>query len=158
MFRSAPLAPVRVQTRPVRTGRRVAVFEVTVGQEDGPVGQGTVMLLRRTGQPDGAFRLRPTWDVAAPDGEAPAPPRSAVNRRWTPPWRAWRVGDGGSGNTSMAGGIWVRGIHPLITGEPLTPLVRLSMAADMVSPVANSSDRGLSFINADYTVYLTRPP
>src|SRR6202167_5972109 len=50
------------------------------------------------------------------------------------------------------------GLQRLITGEPLTPLVRLSMAADMMSPVANSLDRRLSFINADYAVYLTRPP
>jgi hypothetical protein len=32
------------------------------------------------------------------------------------------------------------------------------MAADLSSPVSNSSDRGLSFINADYTVYLGRDP
>ena len=40
MFRSAPLAPVRVSARPVRAGNRIAVLEVTVEQADGPVGQG----------------------------------------------------------------------------------------------------------------------
>ena len=58
----------------------------------------------------------------------------------------------------MGGGLWIRDTHPLITGEQLTPLARLAMAADLSSPVSNSSDRGLSFINADYTVYLGREP
>ena len=58
----------------------------------------------------------------------------------------------------MGGGLWIRDTHPLITGEQLTPLVRLAMAADLSSPVSNSSDVGLSFINADYTVYLGREP
>ena len=59
---------------------------------------------------------------------------------------------------ALAGGIWMRETPPLITGEPLTPLVRVAMAADMVSPVSNSSDQGLGFINADYTIYLGREP
>jgi hypothetical protein len=32
------------------------------------------------------------------------------------------------------------------------------MAADLASPVSNSSTQGVSFINADYTVYLGREP
>jgi hypothetical protein len=52
----------------------------------------------------------------------------------------------------------MRDIHPLVTGEQLTPLVRVAMAADLASPVSHFSNRGLSFINADYTVYLGREP
>jgi hypothetical protein len=52
----------------------------------------------------------------------------------------------------------MRDTHPLVTGEELTPLVRLALAADLASPVSHSSPRGLSFINADYTVYLGREP
>ena len=40
----------------------------------------------------------------------------------------------------MGDGLWIRDTHPLITGEQLTPLVRLAMAADLSSPVSNSSD------------------
>jgi hypothetical protein len=36
--------------------------------------------------------------------------------------------------------------------------VRVGMAADLASPVSHFSDRGLNFINADYTVYLGREP
>jgi Thioesterase-like superfamily len=153
MFRSVPLAPVTVSTRPVRTGRRIAVLEVTVEQDGVPVGQGRALLLRRSGQPDGTFRPAPAWD--APTPPQLGPPQSAAAMRWTPPWQSWRAGRGGSG---LSDGVWLRETHPLITGEQLTPLVRLAMAADLASPVSNSSDRGLSFINADYTVYLGREP
>ena len=37
--------------------------------------------------------------------------------------------------------MWVRDVHPLVTGEPLTPLVRLAMAADIASPVSTTRPR-----------------
>src|ERR1700689_2933624 len=66
MFRSVPLAPVAVTTRQVRAGRRIAVLEVTVEQDGRPVGQGKVLLLRRSQQPTGIFRPTPAWDALAP--------------------------------------------------------------------------------------------
>ncbi|HEY3685993.1 MAG TPA: acyl-CoA thioesterase domain-containing protein [Streptosporangiaceae bacterium] len=150
MFRSARVAPVRVESRTVRAGRRIVVLEVTVEQEDGPIGQGRAVLLRRSEQPDAPLLRTPRWDVPAPaELGPPRPPRPG--RTWTAPWHTW--GAGGS-----PGGMWIRETHPLITGEELTPLVRLALAADLASPAANSSADGLHFINADYTVYLGREP
>ena len=56
----------------------------------------------------------------------------------------------------QSAGTWVRDVVPLVAGEPLTPIVRLGLAGDLASGEANTSDRGLHFINADYTVYLGR--
>jgi hypothetical protein len=156
LFRSVPLAPIKVVTRPVRTGRRIAVLDVTIEQDDGLVGQGRVVLLRRSEQPAGNFRPAPAWD--APTPQQLGSPQPATSRRWTAPWESWRVGSQDTPGGMMGDGLWIRDTHPLITGEQLTPLVRLAMAADLSSPVSNSSDRGLSFINADYTVYLGREP
>ena len=153
LFRSVPLAPVRVSTRPVRQGRRIAVLEVTVEQDGEPVGQGRAVLLRRSAEPDGTFRPVPAWD--APPPSQLGSPESSTNGRWSAPWESWRVGGADSGLTQ---GLWMREIHPLVAGEELTPLVRLAMAADLASPVSHFSTRGLSFINADYTVYLGREP
>jgi hypothetical protein len=160
MFRSAPLAPVRVIVAPVRTGRRIAVLEVTVANDDGPVGQGKAVLLRRSQQPAGTFRPTPPWDVPTPLelGPPAAPSGPAAARRWTAPWESWSAGPAAAEPGALRAGLWIREIHPLITGEELTPLVRLSMAADLASPVSNASDRGLDFINADYTIYLGRDP
>lgn len=157
LFRSVPLAPVSVTTRTVRRGRRIVVLDVTVEQDGTPAGQGRVVLLRRSEQPDGTFRPVPAWDAPAPPQLGP--PRSASSSRWTAPWESWPVGgpvDGPGGGVS--GGMWIRDVHPLVTGEQLTPLVRVAMAADIASPVSHFSASGLSFINADYTAYLGREP
>jgi hypothetical protein len=157
LFRAVPLAPVSVTTRPVRQGRRIVVLDVTVEQDGAPVGQGRAVLLRRSEQPDGAFHPVPAWGAPPPSQLGPA--RPASSSRWTAPWESWPVGGtaGGPGGV-LSRGMWVRDVHPLVTGERLTPLVRLAMAADIASPVSHYSDLGLSFINADYTVYLGRDP
>jgi len=163
MFRSAPLVPVRVSARTIRAGRRIAVLEVTVEQDQGLIGQGKAVLLRRSEQPEGTFRQTPGWAAPAPGPELGSLPSGTdgqrlgrdASRLWTAPWQAWAV-SGPSGPRS--GGVWVRDVYPLIAGEELTPLVRVAMAADLASPQSHSSDRGLHFINADYTVYLGREP
>lgn len=157
LFRSVPLAPVRVTTSPVRKGRRIVVLDVTVEQDGTPVGQGRAVLLRRSEQPDGTFRPVPAWVAPAP--AQLGPPRPASSRQWTAPWESWPVGRAADGPGGvLSGGMWVRDVHPLVTGEQLTPLVRVAMAADIASPVSHYSTRGLSFINADYTLYLGRDP
>lgn len=158
MFRSVPLAPVTVTTRPVRQGRRIAVIDVTVEQDGDLVGQGRAVLLRRSEQPGGTFRPAPAWDAPAPAQLGPPrqQPQPSSGRRWTAPWELWPVA--GAGRPGLSEGLWMRDVHPLVTGEPLTPLVRTAMAADLASPVSHFSTGGLSFINADYTVYLGREP
>lgn len=153
LFRSVPLGPLTVTTRAVRQGRRIAVLDVSVEQGDDLVGQGRAVLLRRSEQPGGTFRPAPAWDAAPPPELGP--PEPMANRRWTAPWESWRIGGAGG---PMVDGLWVRDVHPLVTGERLTPLVRMAMAADLASPVSHYSTSGLSFINADYTIYLGREP
>ena len=48
--------------------------------------------------------------------------------------------------------------NSLVAGEPLTPLVRAALSADLPNPLANAGAEGLSFINADLTLFLARPP
>jgi hypothetical protein len=52
----------------------------------------------------------------------------------------------------------VRDIRPLIAGEELTPFTRAAMAGDMVSSLTHYGTAGLEFINADYTLTLSRLP
>lgn len=153
LFRSVPLAPVSVTTRAVRTGRRIVVLDVSVEQDGALAGQGRAVLLRRSEQPDGTFRPLPAWPAPAPAQLGPS--QAPSHSRWTAPWESWPVGGSFSG---LSAGMWIRDIHPLVTGERLTPLVRMAMAADLASPVSHFSTSGLSFINADYTVYLGRDP
>ena len=43
-------------------------------------------------------------------------------------------------------------------GSPLTPFVRVAVAADYASPLANYGEEGLGYINSDVTIYLHRLP
>jgi hypothetical protein len=52
----------------------------------------------------------------------------------------------------------VRDIRPLVDGEELTPFTRAAMVGDMVSSLTHFGAAGLQFINADYTLTLSRLP
>ena len=49
-------------------------------------------------------------------------------------------------------------VRDLVEGTPLTPFVRVAVAADFASPFANAGDQGLGYINSDVTLYLHRLP
>ena len=155
MFRSAPMEPVRVTTRAIREGRRIRVLEVTVEQEDGPIGQGKVVMLRKGEQPSGRFLQTPHW--GAPTPHEMGDPVVTKVRRFQAPWDSWNIA-GVDSMSGLRGGLWIRETRDLVLGEPITPLIRVALASDLASPVANSSTEGLGFINADYTVYLGRQP
>ena len=53
---------------------------------------------------------------------------------------------------------WVRDVKPLVEGELVSPFVRAAMAGDVTSSLTHSSASGLNFINADYTLTLSRLP
>lgn len=49
-------------------------------------------------------------------------------------------------------------MRDLVDGEELTPLLRAALAVDVTSSLTNFSTDGLAFINADYTLTLSRLP
>ncbi|MEB3065104.1 thioesterase family protein [[Mycobacterium] zoologicum] len=53
---------------------------------------------------------------------------------------------------------WVRETKLLVDDEELTPFTRAAMAADVTSSLTNWSTAGLQFVNADYTLTLSRLP
>jgi len=53
---------------------------------------------------------------------------------------------------------WNRDATPLIDGEPTSPFVRTALVGDATSPLTHFGAAGLQFINADYTVTLSRLP
>jgi hypothetical protein len=53
---------------------------------------------------------------------------------------------------------WLRDLTPLVEGAPLTPFVRCAMAGDVASSLTLFGTDGLHYINADYTLALSRLP
>lgn len=156
IFKPGAMAPVMVSSQVIRNGRRIVVLESTIEQENGAIAQGKAVLLRRSEQPEGELPSTPAWDVPTPLD----PGTGLVRRdnRANAMWESWIIAEDGDRENRLRKGLWMRELHDLIEGEPLTPMVRLGAAGDVVHPVGNASTAGLGFINADYTMYLGREP
>lgn len=154
--RPTALEPLEVQTRVVRNGKRLRLCEAVIRQDEKVVAQATGLFLRRTDQPPGQI-----W---TPDVHMPAVPADSDKHDtklfvraygWGLPIQypdpTWSGDDG----TKYA---WLRLTQPLIEGEPLTAFTRAAMAADVTASLVNWGSDGLQFINADYTLTLSRLP
>jgi hypothetical protein len=153
MFRLPGFAPIEVNTRLVRNGMRIRVIEADFFSGGTSMARASCQLLRKTQNPDGVVWSPPNWDVPAPS-EIPVPtdPRLGMNGKWT-----IRPITGAMGTVGPRR-LWMSEVRDLIDGTPLTPFVRVAVAADFASPFANAGNRGLAYINSDVTLYLHRLP
>jgi len=156
LYRNSPLIPLRIETTRIRDGRRIRVVDAAITGGNGPVARASAVLLRRGAQPDGEIWTAPAWDAPDPGTLGPAPSRGWASFDMWPIDPEGKVGEGFAvGGRHRA---WLRETHPLVAGEALSPLVRVVLAADMASPIAHFSSAGLMFINADYSLNLSRLP
>ncbi|MDH4144542.1 MAG: thioesterase family protein [Acidimicrobiia bacterium] len=157
LFRSAPMATVTVELATVREGRRVRLVDATLNAGGFAVARVSALLLRPGDQPAGRSWRPEPWTAPHPatvpddPGDADPPPGAEP-----PPWKI-RTVEGGFGRSERAR-VWTLETASLVDGEPLSPVVRTALSGDLASPLANSTDEGLAFINADYTVALGRLP
>ncbi len=158
VLRGVPIAPLRVEAKVVRPGRRVEMFEATLADEAGEP------LMRAQG-----WRLRTEpvdFEAPGPSPEAPPGPErgepgeffhtgydvgyhSAMEYRFT---------SGAFMETGPAT-VWMRMAVPLLPGEQPTPLQRVLAAADSGNGVSAALDWSrYLFINVDLSVHLHRMP
>jgi acyl-CoA thioesterase len=154
MFRLPRIEPLQVTTERIRDGRRIRVVAATVTSEGKQIARAIAVMLRRTDTPDGSVWKPPAWDVPPP-GQIPR--QRLRNSNWVPMWETRPIG-GETFGGSHRKRAWLRETHALIDGEALSPLVRVAGSADFASPLANSGDAGLHYVNADITLYLHRMP
>jgi hypothetical protein len=153
MFRLPGFAPIEVKTRIVRDGLRIRVVEADFFSGGAAMARASCQLLRKTESPQGTVWSPPNWDVPAPaDIAAPADPRLGMHGKWTIRPIVGAMGTVGPRR------LWMSEVRDLVEGEPLTPFVRVAVAADFASPFANAGDQGLGYINSDVTLYLHRLP
>jgi acyl-coenzyme A thioesterase PaaI-like protein len=163
-LRPIPLAPLTLATHVVRPGRRVQQLAAELLAGEQTIVRASALSV--TAVPPQAAAAAPG---ARLDGSVATmePPSSATPIRFAL--------DGGKeasfAGTAMEmrwlsdprepgpGRVWMRLRHPLLPGEPLTPLARLAATADFGNGVsaALAFDRFV-FINADLTIHLQRAP
>jgi len=154
------LEPVRVDTRVERDGRRLRLVDAAMAQNGTVVARASALFLRRADQPD-----EPVWTTPI---EMPPLPTEPAELAAGFTMELWAYG----ANAALTGPTmdlsewrhggpkyaWVRDVTPLVAGETVTPFVRAAMAGDVTSSLTHSSASGLNFINADYTLTLSRLP
>lgn len=158
MFRPAAMSPVTVDTVSVREGRRIRVADATLSQNGVGVARATAVFLRRSEQPSGRI-----WSAQWPSATPPPLPEDLNPDH---PMIMQPSSDGDSTESTAVPGwngadrkrAWIRENRALVGGEDLTPFVRAAMAGDAASPLTGWGSEGLQFINADYTLLLSRLP
>jgi hypothetical protein len=162
LLRPAAMTPVRIRTAIVRRGRRLVLVEAEMTQSgtDTVVAKASGLFLRKGEQPPGTVWTSP---VAMP----PFPPEAdrPLDAGTMLTWTYGKHPDGAGGSVDLTEWqhdgpkfVWVRHVKPLIEGEPMTAFTHAAMAGDVASSLTHFGTGGLYFINADYTVTLSRLP
>ncbi|WP_246052789.1 acyl-CoA thioesterase domain-containing protein [Actinocorallia herbida] len=158
LLRPTGMAPFTVRTTSVREGRRIRIADAELVQVGHVTARASLVLLRRSEQPPGEV-----WQAADPIG-APLPPAEVPESRHE--LLMWPFGhgefDAGNRMSVWEGGArkgaWLRENRALVEGVELTPFVRAALAGDVASPLTGWGTAGLQYINADYTLTLSRLP
>lgn len=161
LLRPTFMEPVQVRTHVRREGKRIKVVDAEIMQRGEVASRASAILLRRSEQPDGEVWSAPLTMPPVPD--VPVGPGLEM------PFQLWAFGSGGESGT--LGGThteweprpvpkfaWMRNIRPLIAGAEMTPFIRVALAADVTSALTHWGTAGLRYINADFTLSLSRLP
>jgi hypothetical protein len=147
------MTPIEVRTKLIRDGLRIRVVEAEFVSGGVAMARASCQLLRKTENPQGEVWSPPNWDASLPVAiPAPSDPRLGMHGKWTTRPIVGAMGSLGPRR------LWMSEVRELVEGTPLTPFVRVAVAADFASPFANAGDQGLGFINSDVTLYLHRLP
>lgn len=151
MYKLPDLSPIEIVTRIVKDGYRIKVIDAEFISGGVSAGRATCQLLRKTENAAGAVWKRQPWDAPHPDQVAQAPQ--------SPMGGMWKMKPiSGEMRKAEPRRVWMAEVREVVGGDPLTPFVRVAVAADFVSPFAHVGDQGLGYINTDVTVYLHREP
>jgi hypothetical protein len=150
------LEPLEVRTRVQHDRRRLRLVEAVLIQHGTPVARGSALFLRRGVQPDGHVWSQSVQMPPLPIEQDGAHP-SLFMRTY-----GWGAGiqnpDPDWAHTSGPKYTWLHETRSLIDSEPLSAFTRAAMAADITASIANWGTHALQFINADYTLTLSRLP
>lgn len=160
LLRPVALSPLQVHSSVVRDGRRLRLVDAVMTQNGVMVARASALFLRRS-----EHTTDKVWTMPMTMPEIPAE-LDAVNDDHLMLFQSYgrdRVaGSPGVGVDEWAHGgqkfAWVRETKPLVDDEPLSPFTRAAMAGDVTSSITHWGTDGLQFINADYTVTLSRLP
>lgn len=163
LMKPVPLQPMSVGARVLRTGRRLQLIEIGLRFGGALVAQATLLALRPVGFDAGGLNPPLVAPTDSPEGVVPA---------WSVDPDAESFVGGGQEfrflpQSALGAGVaWFRLRRPVLDdGRAPTPLARAAAAADVGGAVSARrgdggppTSLGTSFVNADISVHLARPP
>lgn len=158
LLRPVPVAPLRLEAKVVRPGRKVTLVEATVSTDAGPVARATLLAIRRAAVPTPPAPTREPPPL--PDRESEQPPgfMNALSPAFHNAGVEHRFAVGRFDRPGPAVD-WIRLRVPVVPGREPTPLQRVVAAADFGNGIASATDWTThTFINPDLTVHLVRVP
>src|ERR1700761_4470386 len=161
LLRPVALQPLQMHSSVVRDGRRLRLVDAVMTQNDVIVARAGALFLRRSEH----TTVDTVWTSPV---TMPAIPADPVMLAGDVPMvlqsygRDPVAGSPGVGITEWQHHgqkfAWIRETKLLVEGEPLSPFTRAIMAGDVTSSLTHWGTEGLQFINADYTITLSRLP
>lgn len=155
ILRPIPLAPLRVESKIVRDGKRVQLGEAALLADDDPVALARAWRIRAADDAGAPEILEPAHLPApldCPELEFPPDPEQSYMHGME-----WRIAKGTPFNGPSI--VWFRMRVPLVEGEQPSPLTRTLAAADCGNGISAVLDlSSMLFINVDLTVHLAREP
>ncbi|MDT5002702.1 MAG: hypothetical protein QOK12_4807 [Mycobacterium sp.] len=160
LLRPVALQPLQVQSSVVRDGRRLRLVDAVMTQNDVMVARASALFLRRS-----EYAEQEVWTTPVTMPAIPAEPdvlADGLPMLLHSFGRDPVVGSPGVGVTEWRHDgqkfAWMRETKLLVDDEPLSPFTRAAMAGDVTSSLTHWGTAGLQYINADYTITLSRLP
>jgi hypothetical protein len=155
LLRPVPVAELAIETATLREGRKIQLVEVRLHHDGKEVVRGTVLKTRTAEIPLPRGPVLPPLSVPPPDALPVQEQQFGFGFAAGFELRrvAEREGDLGPAK------VWFRRHAAIVEGEQLSPAMRAAAAGDWSNGIANELPwRDWTFINADLTVSLARPP
>lgn len=160
LLRPVALQPLQMHTSVARDGRRLRVVDAVMTQNDVMVARASALFLRRSEHAVDSVWTSPVTMPAVP--AEPVVVADDIPMVLHSFGRDPVAGSPGVGVTEWRHHgqkfAWMRETKLLVDDEALSPFTRAVMAADVTSSLTHWGTEGLQFINADYTVTLSRLP
>ena len=156
LFRPAGFDLIEIETKVLRQGRRIVVADALVLAGGTEVASVRAVFLTEGTPPPGDIWQAPAWESPHPETLAPMEREAAEPTDAELAWD-FRVHSGGFRSNERSR-VWTNDSGRLLADEPLSPLVRAALSADLASPLSNGSEAGIGYINSDYTLAMARYP
>jgi hypothetical protein len=161
LLRPVALQPLQMHSSVVRDGRRLRLVDAIMTQNDVMVARASGLFLRRSEH----TTVDTVWTSPVTMPAVPADPvmlADDVPIVFHSFGRDSVAGSPGVGDREWRHYgqkfAWMRETKSLVDDEPLSPFTRAVMAGDVTSSLTHWGTEGLQFINADYTITLSRLP